>query len=262
MNKIIKSNSAVDEPLEKRELKKAILEKEKELNILIEEVEQLKIDLTATKQEYDVKVGRLYLKLDELDLEILKFKKIEDLINKGFSFEEAQKIVEETLKKRREQIKEEYKRLDEEEKEIETRKDISAEDEKELKKLWRKLAHKYHPDKLGGNEEMMKKINKAYTEGDLETLRAIDQSRTGDSIEAQTIEALKSKLAELETSIKKIHQEYELLKKSEWFILKENIEKAKKHDRDILSELADKVLSDIAKKENQISELKKKYGQR
>jgi len=50
-----------------------------------------------------VRFGRLYLKLDELDLEILKFKKIEDLINKGFSFEEAQKIVEETLKKRREQ---------------------------------------------------------------------------------------------------------------------------------------------------------------
>jgi len=43
--------------------------------------------------------------------------------------------------------------------------------------------------------------------------------------------------------------------------LKENIEKAKEHDRDILIELADKVLSDIAKKENQVSELMKKYGQ-
>jgi len=44
--------------------------------------------------------------------------------------------------------------------------------------------------------------------------------------------------------------------------LRENIEKAKKHNRDILSELTDKVLSDIAKKENQVDELKKKYGQR
>ena len=108
---------------------------------------------------------------------------------------------------------------------------------------------------------MMKKINKAYAEGDLETLRAIDQNGAGDGIETYTIEALKNKLAGIEISIKKIHQEYELLKKSEWFILKENIEKAKKHDRDILSELADKVLSDIAKKENQVGELKKKYGQ-
>ena len=39
--------------------------------------------------------------------------------------------------------------------------------------------------------------------------------------------------------------------------MRENIKKAKKHGRDILSELADKILSDIAKKENQISELKK-----
>jgi hypothetical protein len=45
--------------------------------------------------------------------------------------------------------------------------------------------------------------------------------------------------------------------------LKENIEKAKKQKRDILSELAEKVLADIAKKEktNQVSKLKKKYGQ-
>ena len=262
MTKIIKSNTSIDEPLEKRELEKAISEKEKKLNALIDEIEQLKIDLTAVKQEYDVKVGRLYLRLDELDLEILKSKKIEDLINNGFSFEEAQKIVEETLKKRREQIEEEYKKLNEEEKEIESRKGISAEDKEELKKLWRKLAHKYHPDKVGGNEEMMKKINKAYAKGDLETLRAIDQSGTGNGIETQTIEALKSKLAGLEISIKKISQEYELLKKSEWFILMENIEKAKKHNRDILSELADKVLADIAKKENRVGELKKKYGQR
>jgi len=262
MKKIIKSNTTLDEPLEKRELEKAISEKEKKLNTLIEEIEQLKIDLTIVKQEYDVKVGRLYLKLDEVDLEILKFKKIEDLINKGFSFEEAQKIVEETLKKRREQIEEEYKKLDEEEKDIESRKYISEEEKEELKKLYFKLAHKFHPDKANGSEEMMKKINKAYAEGDIETLCAINRSETGADIEVKTIEELKNKLAGLEKSIKKISQEFEQLKRSEWFILKENIEKAKKQKRDILNELADKVLSDIAKKENQISELKKKYGQR
>ena len=261
MKKIIKSNTSLDEPLEKRELEKVISEREKKLNTLIDEIEQLKIDLTVVKQEYDVKIGRLYLKLDEVDLEILKFKKIEDLISKGFSFEEAQKIVEETLKKRREQIEEEYKKLDEEEKDIESRRDISEEDKAELKKLWRKLAHKYHPDKANGNEEMMKKINKAYAEGDLETLRAINKNEIGADIEVKTIEALKSKLAGLEKSIKKISQEFEQLMRSEWYILKENIDKAKKQKRDILGELADKVLTDIAKKENQVSELKKKYGQ-
>ena len=165
----------MDESLEKRELKKAISEKEKKLSTLIDEIEQLKIDLTLVKQEYDVRVGRLYLQLDEVNLEILKFKKIDDLISKGFSFEEAQKVVEEILRKRRKQIEEEYKKLDEEEKNIENRRNISEEDKAELKKLWHKLAHKFHPDKANGNERMMKKINKAYADGDLETLRAIDQ---------------------------------------------------------------------------------------
>ena len=260
MTKIIKSNISLDEPLEKRELEKAISEKEEKLNALIDEIEQLRIDLTVVKQEYDVKVGRLYLKLDEVNLEILKFKKIEDLISKGFSFKEAQKVVEETLEKRREQIKEEYKKLDEEEKDIESRKSISEEEKEELKKIWHKLAHKYHPDKTNGNEEMMKKINKAYVEGDLETLHAIDQNEIGIDIGAKTIEALKSKLAGLKKSINKISQEFKQLKCSEWYILKENIEKAKKQKRDILSELSDKILADVAKKENQLGELKKKYG--
>ncbi|NCU42018.1 MAG: hypothetical protein EOM19_04875 [Candidatus Moranbacteria bacterium] len=261
MKKIIKSNISLDEPLEKRELEKTISEKEKELNALIEKIEQLRIDLTVVKQEYEIKVGRFYLKLDEFDIEIFKFKKIEDLISKGFSFEEAQKAVEETLKKRREQIKEEYKKLDEEEKEVESRKNISAEEKEELKKLWHKLAHKFHPDKMNGNEEMMKKINKAYVESDLETLRTIDQNEVGADIEVKTIEALKSKLVGLEKSINKISLEFEQLKHSEWFVLKENIEKAKMQKRDILSELAEKVLTDISKKENQLDELKKKYGQ-
>lgn len=260
MRKILKSDTSLDEPIEKRELEKAISEKKKKLNTLIEEVEQLKVDLTIVKQEYDVKIGRLYLKLDELDLEILKFKKIEDLIKKGLSFEEAQKIVEETLKRRREQIRGEYKKLDEEEEEIESRKGISEEEKEELKKLWHKLAHKFHPDKANGNEKMMKKINKAYAEGDLETLRVIDQGKIGDGIEIKTIEALKSKLTGLEKSIKKISQEFQQLKRSEWYILKENIKKAKKQKRDILSELADKILPDIAKKENRVNALKKKYG--
>ena len=40
-----------------------------------------------------------------------------------------------------------------------------------MKFIYRKLAHEFHPDKANGNEEWMKKINEAYTEGDLETLR-------------------------------------------------------------------------------------------
>ena len=253
----------LDKSQEKNELKKVVSEKEKKLNKLIEKLEQLKIDLTIIKQEYEIKVGRLYIRLDEIDLEILKFKKIEDLINKGFSFEEAKKNIEENLKEKQEQIKKEYQKIDDEGKEFESRRNISKEEEDELKKIWRKLAMKYHPDKANGNEELMKKINKAYTEGDLETLETIDKGEYPETIsEELTIDELRKRLIIVEQSIKKVSQEIEQLQKSEWFILKENIEKAKNQNRDLLSELAEKILTDIAKKENQLKELKEKYGQR
>lgn len=262
MTKFSKSNTSLDEPLEKRELQEIIFGKEKLLIELIEEMEHFKIDLSIVKQEYDIKIGRLYLKLDETDLEILKFQKIEDLINKGFSFEEAQKVVEDTLQMRREQIEEEYKRLNEEKKDIGKRKIISLEEQEELKKLFHKLAHKFHPDLAGGDDTMIKKINKAYAEGDLEALRAINQGVDIRKIDINTIEELRSKLARLEESIRKALHEQEQLKGSEWAILKESIEKAKKQKRDILSELAERVVGDIAKKENILDELKKKYEHR
>ena len=34
--------------------------------------------------------------------------------------------------------------------------------EDEIKKAFRKLAHKYHPDKAGGDEKKFKEINEAY----------------------------------------------------------------------------------------------------
>lgn len=93
-------------------------------------------------------------------------------------------------------------------------------------------------------------------------MQAIDQSESIGNNDITTIEELKNKLARLEESIKKALSEKEQLNRSEWAILRESIEKAKKQDRDILSELSEKVVEDIAKKENLLDELKKKYGQR
>jgi len=261
MAKTVKTNSSLDEPFEKRELERTIAKKEKILVAVLEKVEQLKIDLSVLKQEYDIKIGRLYLRLDEINSEILKFKKIEDMLDKGFSFSEAKKIIEEALKNRREQVKEEYRKLDEKEKDFESRKVISAEEQEELKKLWRKLAHKYHPDLAHGNEEMMKKINKAYAEGNLEALRAIDCEQFGADIEGSTIEGLKTKLATLEKAIAKANNDFDVLQKSEWAILKNNIAAAVGQKRDLLIELSERILTDIVQKENLLSELRKKYGQ-
>ena len=261
MTNLAKSNILPDESPEKRELEHAIAEQEKILVAVLGEAEQLRIDLSILKQEYDIKIGRLYLRLDEAELEILKFRKIEDLLAQGFSLADAKKIVEETLKRRRGQIDEERRKLNEEEKDFESRKILSADEQTELKKLWRKLAHRYHPDFAHGNEEMMKKVNKAYAEGDLETLRAIDREQSVPDAEVSSIENLKAKLATLKKSIQKASGELEIMQKSEWAILKKNTEAAAEQGRDLFRELSDKILTAVAQKENQLDELKKKYEQ-
>ncbi|HUC88427.1 MAG TPA: DnaJ domain-containing protein [Candidatus Paceibacterota bacterium] len=262
MTNIVKSNISLDEPLEKQELKRAISEKGKILSVILERVEKLKIDLSILKQEYDIKIGRLYLKIDETDLEILKYKRIEDMLDQGFSFLDAQKIVEETLKEHHEKIKEDFHKLDEEEKDFENRKIVSLDEQEEIKKLFHKLAHKYHPDLVNGNEEMMKKVNKAYSEADLETLHAIDLEESVTDSETTTIQLLKLKLIGIDKAIEKANNNLKTLENSEWSILNKNIEKTLKQKRNLLNELADTILTELAKKENQLGELKKKYGQR
>jgi curved DNA-binding protein CbpA len=58
--------------------------------------------------------------------------------------------------------------------------------QEELKKLYHKLAKKFHPDLNGGDCEMMKKLNIAYAEGDIETLRAMDAEEETKAEEART----------------------------------------------------------------------------
>ncbi|MEI7621153.1 MAG: DnaJ domain-containing protein [Candidatus Moraniibacteriota bacterium] len=235
-----------------------------ELLSLTEKLEQLKIELITIKQEYDVKIGKLYLNIDELDLEILKFEKIEKLLRKRFSFEKAEKIVRDELKVRQEKINEEHKKINEESEIIEKRKNTSENEKKELKTLWRKLAHKYHPD-LARNEndrkkyeEIMKKINRAYSEGDMEALMTIQQEYVENS-EVISVEILETKLVNIEIAISCLESEYLMLKKSEWQIWKNNIEDAKEHGRDLLFELEQRLLRDISAKTKILQEYQKKY---
>jgi len=264
MENLVKTNNSKDSKKNKilRQKAKAL---QKELFILTDKLEGLKIDLIIIKQEYSIRIGRIYLKINELDLEILKFKKIEDSLKKNIPIEEAEKIIDESLKFHKKTIKEEYSRINKEKKFDEKRKVIFEKERNELKKLWRQLVHKYHPD-LARNEEdrkkreeIMKKINKAYSDGGLEALKTINQEYFED-IEIISSEFLKTKVLNLESTIAKIKKEYLQLKKSEWYILKRNIENVKNKGRDLFLELEKKLFKDIAAKETIINHYQKKYG--
>ena len=56
MTKLVINNNSIDEPKEKRELERVIAEKTKLLLVILEKGEQLKVDLSVIKQEYDIKI--------------------------------------------------------------------------------------------------------------------------------------------------------------------------------------------------------------
>jgi len=95
----------------------------------------------------------------------------------------------------------------------------------------------------------------------LEALRAIDCEQIRSDLSLTDIETLKIKLVNIEMAIDKAVNELNVLQGSEWNILKENMEKSIKQKRDLLSDLEDKILVEIAKKETQATKLKRKYGQ-
>ena len=136
MENLVKANNSNDSE-EKKLLRGKAETLQKELFALTDKLEQLRISLVVIKQEYDIRIGRIYLRIDELNLEILKFKKIEDLLKKNIPIEEVEKIIEESLKNRKKTIKEEYTKINKEEEIVGKRKDIPEKERNELKKLWR-----------------------------------------------------------------------------------------------------------------------------
>lgn len=259
MNKITKTNNQIDEPKEVKKLKKKIKETKENLIFILEKLENLRVDLSVFKHEYNIKIGRLYNRLDILDLEITKLKRIHILIQEGIPLEEATKLVEGELSLKHEYIKHTTEELEDEGENFQTNKDLPKEDYNELRKLWKELAREYHPDLGNGSEKLMKQINKAYQRGDLETLRNIRKDATDIGDQIVSIEELKSTLDNNNNAIVKAENEYYSLFNSKWGVLKKNVDRAKKNKRDLLKELADKILKDIALEENEIQRLKGTY---
>lgn len=257
---IIISNSAISELKEIKELEQKIAKLENTLLEILEKNEQLKIDLSILKREYNIKVGRLYLRLDELEIAIVMYKTIDERIKKGEGYDYARSQAEEEIKEQKEKVNKERRNINGEEK-SKSAKNISDEEKKQLKELFRKLSLRFHPDLENGNEKIMEKINKAYAENDLNTLQNIFVLENVEFVNTiHSIEALKEKIQKIEEAIKKATYDYSILQTSEWGVLKQNIEDASKKSRGLLSELSEKILNDIALKEMELKKLEKKHG--
>jgi hypothetical protein len=161
-------------------------EKEKQVSDLSVEIQELKIKLNIFESEYNARVGVLYVKLDRINLGIQEYelrievakegrlstgvlRDIEDEVRDTF-FEEREKI--NNLEDEAFESSQEYERHLQQEKE----KRLDEESEQELKRLFRELAKKYHPDKASNKKQseeyqkIMAEINEAHKAKDIEKL--------------------------------------------------------------------------------------------
>lgn len=250
----------------KKQLQASILRKRKVLEIWMEKVESLRMDLELVKNEYNVRIGYLFLKDNQLDLEIIQYRNLKRLMDEGMTYEEAVKAEEDTFYNEILRMQKEQEKMDEERAFFEKRNELPATMQEQIKTLWKKLIRKFHPDLVTDDaekeqrEEMMKHINKAYAESDLETLLQFENHMHVENAGESTVEKLEMILIETENLIRDQKEEFKLLRESEWYDWKKRIEKGKKERVDIFAELERKLLDDVVKKIAILRELRTKVN--
>lgn len=244
------------EEKKKQTLKGLIEKKTKILEELMEKAELLKMELEFVAHEYNVRIGGLLLKDNQLDLEILQLKNLQELIRGGMTYQEAMKYEEDAFYSETIRMQKEQEKLDEERKFLDDIQDVSEEVMESIKTIWKKLIRLYHPDLVSDphektrREEVMKKINKAYSENNLEALLQFEATQDMQQISELSLVQLEENLEKVEQAIADAQGDLLVLQKSTWYEWKKKKEKAKERDTktDIFADLEKKFLDDIVKK--------------
>jgi len=137
-------------------------------------------------------------------------------------------------------------------------KDLSADTQEAIKKLYRQLARRFHPDLALSEEDrayrtdMMMRINAAYAAGDLEQLQTIatepDSVTQLDAAQSdqQLAEALMREVARCQRRLTEIGEELGRLARHRNAQLREKAEQLARKGRDFLEELAVELREQIA----------------
>ena len=244
----------------KKKLLAVIQKKRALLSQLVIKTEMLRVNLDMAKQEYMVKVGSLFLKDNHLDLEIIRYKNILRFMKEGMTFDQAVEEIAQTFYSQQLDIEKEQEKIKEEEAIFLKRNEKVTEPHMDIKKIWKKLIAKFHPDLVRNPVEkkkrdtIMKQINRAYQEGDYDQLVRIERDNlaqketTVDNLE----EILETVLRDIDIQI----AEYKDLKVSEWYGWMEKINRAKKTNMNIFADTERMLLDDIVVKIDMLNALK------
>jgi hypothetical protein len=263
------------EELEIERLLKEVHAKQNQIAELTLALEDLKLDVNRFETEYNAILGKLYVELDKVNLEIKEYTLRVQLIEKEAIINKARidDRVEESFKEERQKIFEhEQKAAQDSQKfeKIQSEPEIDAITAKQLRKLYLKLAKIYHPDKAKTNtereknERMMSLINRAYEEKDARTLqRLVKSAKENEEIlnEAprQKQQRLRTERNKLDEVIADLKAEIEEIKASGSYKLKTTVEQARKRGEDILAKLAKDIRRKIDAGRRKLEELMQKF---
>ncbi|MFZ0546142.1 MAG: hypothetical protein WAM60_11920 [Candidatus Promineifilaceae bacterium] len=136
---------------------------------------------------------------------------------------------------------------------------LNADQTAELKRLYRQLARRFHPDMGSGDDDrayrtqMMMAINAAYAAGDLERLKELalePDLPNQDSItdDEQMVNSLLNELARLQRRLAEIKEELASLKVKKNYRLMKQATRAEEKGLDWLAEMKAKLQEEIAQK--------------
>ncbi len=140
----------------------------------------------------------------------------------------------------------------------------------DLKKLYRELMKRIHPDLTTDpiekvrREELTIVANQAYEEGNAEKLKSIlnnwensPESVKGDGVAAELIRAIR-KIAQCRERLSVIAKEIILVKDSELYQIKNQIDLARDNGQDLLVEMACELDEQIQQAQQELREIKEK----
>ena len=190
------------------------------------ELEALRVELGRFDAEYHARVGRLFVERDQLHLAIQEYEvRIARLQAEPKSDpQDVEREVGERFRQEREHVEEEdqeSRRYEEEHRRQQVRPRLAADQEAQLKRMYRDLAKRFHPDLAKTDDErrererVMQQVNAAFVDRSLDALRDLlsqaeieDESFAQRSIGDKLVWAIRevSRLDALLASIQAEHQ--------------------------------------------------------
>lgn len=241
-----------------------IEEKRKQVEDLTVSMEQLKEEVDLFQHRYNSHVGRFYLELDKVELEAKEYRLRLQLHRENVSKEEIEERVESCFRENRAQY-------DTVEQDIENEKQsgksqLQEKDAKYLQNLYRKLAKRFHPDKVehpdeqNRHEQIMPLINRAYNDQDILILERLNIGETDFSENTeQTIkekrEHLQKDLRNLNRVMSELRSEINRVKAGRTYQLKQQVEDEEKKGNDLLSTLATDLKRKVKSSQKQLTRL-------